>query len=227
MKGPSIGVASAVFSELDCEPQTASDEQIDNFINEILTAIPLDELELHKENGTFKTVQQAVQVVALYLARSLHFNSPWWADEALLQLHTNNLPTTKTAKTVFALAVNLRLVGGGQKLDGFERQRLEDVTFHQVAAMRVAGHSAEEAARHGARWRDDFSDGNATVMASTIQKGYPTWASEPLLGKIWVSQLSCLMSKLSNKKAANLIQAHLLLAELRPSLPSGLKGFRR
>lgn len=227
MKGPDLGVASSVLSEVDHEPQTPPDVQIDNFANEILTASPLDEFERHKDNETLETLRQTAEVIALYFARSLHFKSPWWADEALRRLHAENLPTTKTTKTVHAIAANLRLTGDGQTLTQFQRQNWEDRTFFQVAAMRAAEISVEEAAQHSARWRDKSSDGNATVKASTIETGYPKWASDPLLGKVWVGQLLRVMSKLNDAEKINLIQSNKLRAAMLPPLPEGLKGQRR
>ncbi|MBW6419569.1 hypothetical protein [Celeribacter sp. PS-C1] len=107
------------------------------------------------------------------------------------------------------------------------RQRWEDYAFFQVAAMRIAGISATEASEHTARWRDEFSIGESTVKASTIEKGYTAWVSDPLRGKVWWTQLSREMEGLTAKEKISLIQANKLRAEMLPPSPKGLKGVRR
>ena len=224
MRGPSLFIPTTWPDESDLETPS---EMISSFATEILAGLDDDTFERLEIDGSLEPLRLEAEVVALCLARSWHFKSPWWADEALRLLHTKNLPTTKATENAHIFAADLRISGDGQSLKKFQRQHWEDLTYFQVSAMRMAGISAKEASQHGARWRDEFSDGNATVKASKIDKGYPKWASDPLRGKVWVGQLSRVMSKLNDAEKIKLIRKNKSRAAKLPPLPEGLKGERR
>ncbi len=84
MKGPTISCSSAVLSRHDDEPPLPPEEQIAALSGQILAQISLEEIE-HLENiGAFAGVRMGAEITALYLARSWHYRSPWWADVRLV-----------------------------------------------------------------------------------------------------------------------------------------------
>ncbi len=227
MKGPTLSFSSSVLSGPDTEPTTAPEEMIAGFTREILSAIPLDEFEWREEYDSWDTIRRAAEIVSLYLARSWRFKSPWWADQAIQKLFTERLPFTKVTENMHSLVANLRLADEGQKKSDFLRQIWEDQSFFQVAAMRAAKIRSDDASQHAARWRDEVSNGEFTVKASVVEKGYPKWASDPFRGKVWRRQLSQMMDGLTEAAKIDLIRSNKLRAEMLPAPPNGLKGERR
>jgi len=227
MKGPTLACLSTGLSGHDNEPPITPSERIAAFRNEILAAIPLEDIERLEEAGALAPVRRDAEIVALYLARFWHFESPWWADEALRKVFASGLFVTKAAGIAHACAADLRLVDKGQNKSQFLRQAWEDRAFFLAAAMREAGSSAKVASRQAARWRDEFSAGGSTVMASTIERDYPNWADDPLRGKVWCRQLSQEMEGLTAAEKADLIQCNKLRVGMLPPCPEGLRGERR
>jgi hypothetical protein len=204
-----------------------SEQQIEAFKNEIFAAIPFDEIDRLEDLGASASIRREAEVVALYLARSWHFDSPWWADEALRKIFTDGLPVTNAARTAHARAADLRLADKCQNKSVFLRQAWEDRAFFLSATMREAGVSAKEASEQAARWRDEFSAGAFTAKASTIERNYPKWADDPLRGRVWCGQLSQVMEGLTSAEKADLIQCNKLRARMLPPCPEGLRGNRR
>lgn len=227
MKGPTLACPSTVLSGHDNEPPITPSEQIAAFRNEILAAIPLEDIERLEEAGALAPVRRDAEIVALYLARFWHFKSPWWADEALRKVYASRLPATKAVEIVHVRAADLRLCDKGQNKGQFLRQAWEDRAFFLAAAMREAGVSAKEASHQSARWRDEFSVGAFTAKASTIEKEYPKWADDPLRGKVWCRQLSQEMEGLTAAEKTDLIQCNKLRVGMLPPCPEGLRGERR
>lgn len=227
MKGPTLRFQSGPDWGANIEPQVLPEEMIAAFTGEILDAIPLAEFESHEDTGSWGEVKRCAEIVALYLARFHHFKSPWWADEALRKIFSDRLPLTKAAEITHNQAADLRLEGKGQSKTAFKRQGWEDHTFFQVAAMRAADVSAREAAEHGARWRDEFSNGEFTINASVVEKNYPVWASNPLRGMIWCDQIAREMAGLTPSQKLDLIQCNKLRAVMLPPCPDGITGERR
>mgnify|MGYP005851197531 CR=1 FL=1 len=226
-KGPTLRCPSGSDWLAEAEPQVLPEEMIAAFTGEILDAIPLAEFESHEGTGSWGEVRRCAEIVSLYLARFGHFKSPWWADEALRKIFTDRLPLTKAAEIAHTRAADLRLAGKGQGKKAFLQQVWEDHAFFQVAAMRAAGVSAREAAEHGARWRDEFSDGSFTVRASSVQKDFPKWASDPLRGKVWCNQLSREFAGLSPSQKEALVDRNKSRATKLSPCPAGLIGQRR
>ncbi len=227
MKGPTLSSRSDILPGKNTESELTPEERIAAFSDEILSAIPVEEFERLEDRGNWKAARARAEIAALYLARFWHYESPWWGDEALRMIFAEGLPVTKAVGVTHARAADLRLADKGQKKTVFLRQQWEDRAFFQVAAMRAAGVSAREASHQAARWRDELSNGDSTVMASTIQKGYPKWAAGPLRGMVWCSQLSREMRGLSPSQKLNLIQCNKLRAVMLPPCPEGLVGERR
>jgi hypothetical protein len=227
MRVPTLSCSSAVLSGHDDEPPLLPEEQIAAFSSQMLALIPLEEIEHLKNGGTLEGVRMGAKIAALYLARSLHFRSPWWADAALRKIFDEKLPVTKATATAHANAMDLRLTEKGQSKSEFLRQHWDDQTYFQVAAMRGAGVSAKEASRHAARWRDETTGGDFTSMASTVEKEFPRWAKGSLRGKVWCDQLSQRMERLTPSEKLDLIQSNKLRAAMLPLLPYGLHGERR
>lgn len=238
MKGPTLSSRSDILTGEDTEPDTTPEVMIAECAEEILAAIRWEDYEPSAAPETTplspqKTLRNRLtdlrntEIVALYLARCGYFECPWWADEALRKIFEDRLPVTKAAETVHAYAADLRLAGKGQKKRSFLRQKWEDHAFFQVATMRAASVSATEASEHAARWLDEFSAGDFTLSASTIEKEYPKWASDPLGGQVWCRQLSWETAGLTPSKKLDLIQCNKLRTEMLPPLPRGLKGTRR
>lgn len=226
MKGPLLSFRSNAIEGPDDEPPTNPEDQIDAFTDEILASITLEEHDRLEARGNLEAVNRSAKIVALYLARFWHFQSPWWADEAMRKVFSDGLTVTRATVIAHEHAAVLRLADEGQNKRDFLRQHWEDHTFFQVATMRTAGVSAKEASQHAARWRDEFSDGGSSVMASTIERGFPAWASDPLRGKVWCRLLSREMSELTASEKSDLIQSNKLRALMLPSCPEGLQGER-
>jgi hypothetical protein len=227
MKGPTLRLPSGRDWGASIKPQVLPEEMIAAFTGEILDAIPLAEIESHEDTCSWGEVKRCAEIVALYLARFHHFQSPWWADEAMRKVFSDRLPLTKAAEIAHTQAADLRLADKGQDKPTFLRQGWEDHTFFQVAAMRATGVSAKEASQHAARWRDEFSDGDASIKASSIEKGYSDWASDPLRGKVWCSQLLQEMAGLTPSQKLDLIQCNSLRADMLPPCSKWLIGVRR
>lgn len=227
MKGPTLACPPSRLSGHGNEPPITPNEQIAAFRNEVLAAIPVKDIERLEDVGALAQVRREAEIVALYLARSWHFESPWWADEALRRVFANKLPATQAVETTFVRAADLRLGETAQNMDQFLRQAWKDHAFFLAAAMREAGVSAEEASRQAARWRDEFSNGASTIKASVIERDFPNWAADPLGGKVWCTQLSHEMEGLTSAEKADLIQCNKLRARMLPPCPDGLRGTRR
>lgn len=227
MKGPTLHLQPRAEWGANIQPLVSPEEMTAAFTSEILDAIPLAEFESHEGTGSWDEVRRCAEIVALYLVRFHHFKSPWWADEALRRIFTDRLPLTKAAEITHSWAADLRREGKGQGKKTFLQQGWEDHAFFQVAAMRAAGVSAREAAEHGARWRDEFSDGSFTVRASSVQKDFPKWASDPLRGKVWCNQLSREFAGLAPSQKEALVDRNKSRAAKLPPCPAGLIGQRR
>ncbi len=227
MKGPTLAGPSSSLSGHCNEPPITRSEQIAAFRNEIVAAIPEEDIERFEYEEALAVVRRDAEIVALYLARFWHFESPWWADEALRIVFASKLPATKAVETAFVSGADLRLRDKGQNKGQFLRQAWEDRAFFLVAAMREAGVSANEASHQAARWRDEFGVGAFTAKASTIEKEFPKWADDPLRGKVWCGQLSQETEGLTPAQKADLIQANKLRARILPPCPDGLRGNRR
>jgi hypothetical protein len=227
MRGPTLPVSLDFFSVEDTEPVTTPKDLIAELSNDFLMAITDEELERLEAGDGLALFRRNSEIAALYLARSLHFRSPWWADAALQKILDDKLPLTKATALAHATAMDLRLTEKGQSKREFLRQHWDDQTYFQVAAMRGAGVSAKEASRHAARWRDETTGGDFTSMASTVEKEFPRWAKGSLRGKVWCDQLSQRMERLTPSEKLDLIQSNKLRAAMLPSLPYGLHGERR
>lgn len=226
MRGPSL-IWSLSFSTQDTEPPLSPDDQITLFSDEILAAIPLEDFERLEEAGAIDQFRRDAEIVALYLVRSWHFDSAWWADAGLRKIFDDKLPATKAIALAHANGFALRLSGKGQSKREYLRQYWDDQTFFQVAAMRGAGVSAHEASHQAARWRDEITDGSFTTKASTVEKEYPKWAKSSLRGKVSCDQLSQVMECLTPSEKVDLIQSNALRVALMPPLANGLQGERR
>lgn len=227
MKGPTLGYPSSGFSGYNHGPPISPAEQIAAFKTEILAEIPLEEIERLEDVGAWHPVMRDAEIVALYLARFWHFDSPWWADEALRKVFASRFPLTKAAEIAHVRAADLRLGEGGQNKGQFLRQAWEDRAFFFSAAMRESSVSAKVASQQAARWRDEFSSGAFAAKASTIERNYPKWADDPLRGRVWCGQLSQVMEGLTSAEKADLMQCNKLRARMLPPCPEGLRGNRR
>jgi hypothetical protein len=227
MRGPTLPVSLDFFSVEDTEPVTTPKDLIVELSNDFLMAITDEELERLEAGDGLALFRRNSEIAALYLARSLHFRSPWWADAALQKIFDDKLPLIKATATAHANAMDLRLTEKGQSKREFLWQHWNDQTYFQVATMRDAGESAKDASRHAARWRDENTGGDFTLMASTVEKNFPKWAKDSLCGKIWCDQLSQEMKGLSPSQKLDLVQSNMLRAARLPSLAYGLQGERR
>jgi hypothetical protein len=200
MRGPTLPVSLDFFSVEDTEPVTTPKDLIVELSNDFLMAITDEELERLEAGDGLALFRRNSEIAALYLARSLHFCSPWWADAALQKIFDDKLPLIKATATAHANAMDLRLTEKGQSKREFLWQHWNDQTYFQVATMRDAGESAKDASR---------------------------WAKDSLCGKIWCDQLSQEMKGLSPSQKLDLVQSNMLRAARLPSLAYGLQGERR
>lgn len=238
MRGPQFSSSVNVLAAEGGGCLTPPDHMIEAFVDEILSAVPWEAYEIEGRPDDLlprwsrrprrqQYDRLNAEIVALYLARSWHFESAWWSDIALTRLFDADLPATKVVSNTHRRASDLRQEGRGQSKHHFLCQFWNDHTFFQVAAMRAGGVSATEASSKLAVWRERFSDGQFTVKASTIQKNFPDWSRDPLGGWIWCQQLDAAMRQLSEPERSGLVCANRLRSVLMPDSPVRLSGERR
>ncbi|MEM6961977.1 MAG: hypothetical protein AAF550_09595 [Myxococcota bacterium] len=173
------------------------------------------------------SIEVEAETIALYLVRFWKSRNPFWSDIAARRAFDHSFPVAKCIQTalVNAMAIRLELSSAQSKTaaNRFERECFRDLCFFRMASLALGGVSHRAAARETARWCDGASGGQYTLKASSLEKDYPKWTRDPLLGLIWVRQINQLRND-----APELFDAKQeeLLSRM-PSLSGALVGIRR